>query len=491
MAEQSLHLLFSAFSLALFLAALFLAQRDNHRFAAVLIVAGGLVLRLAAGTDSYLHDWDERYHALVAKNLIKHPLVPTLYDDPVLPFDYRDWSANHVWLHKQPLPLWGMALGMKVFGVSEFAARLPSILLSTLAIALTAAIGAALFTPHVGVLAALLHAINGLVIQTTAGRVATDHIDLFHLFFVELAVFLAILAARGGSRSSAAALGFAIGLAILCKWMTALIVVPLWLLLVLGKKPPKAIATDLAIIASTCCATFLPWQVYIHRAFPLEAQWEGAYNFHHLFEQVEGHGGTWTFHFRVLSHYGALVALPIVWFLTRAVRSWREARWTVPTVWFVVPFIFFTFVKTKMVGYTLFAAPALFVMSAAFVAAASERVAVRRLKTPLAAVLLLLVAGPLFDLSETFAARPPATAKLKWSTALKRLGRDIPDASAVFFNTPPIETMFFTSGTAYRDLPTNEQVDELTARGYRVYVVDAGRVPEAFRRDTRATFVSP
>jgi hypothetical protein len=153
--------------------------------------------------------------------------------------------------------------------------------------------------------------------------------------------------------------------------------------------------------------------------------------------------------------------------------------------------VFFTFVKTKMVGYTLFAAPALFVMSAAFVAAASERAAARRFRTPLAAVLLLLVAGPLFDLRETFVASPPAPGRQKWSTALKRLGRNVPDARAVFFNTPPVETMFFTSGTAYRELPTNEQVDELTARGYRVYVVDAGSVPEAFRRDTRATFVSP
>jgi len=487
---QSFGFLASALSLALFLGALFLSRRERHRAAVVLIVSGGLLLRIAAGTDPYLHDWDERYHALVAKNLIDHPLVPTLYDDPVLPYDYRDWASNHVWLHKQPLPLWAMALSMKVFGVNEYAVRLPSILLSTLAIALTAAIGTAFFTPFVGVLAALLHAVNGLVIQATAGRVATDHIDLFHLFFVELAVFLAIRAARGGGRSRAATLGFVIGLAVLCKWLTALIVVPLWLILAVGTRPRKAIALELAIIAGACCATFLPWQAYIHAAFPLEAGWESSYNLRHIVETIEGHGGSWTFHIRVLSHYGVLVALPIAWFLARAARSWREARWALPAVWLVVPFAFFSFVKTKMVCYTMFAAPALFVIPAAFVAATCDRVA-PRFRTALAALLLLLVAVPLPDLKETLFPTGRQAEQRRWTAALKRLAKSVPDARAVFFNAPPIETMFYTSGTAYRGLPTNDQVDELTARGYRVYVVDAGRIPEAFRRDTRATLVSP
>lgn len=485
-----LGILLGGLGLSLFLGALRLSRRGRHRSAAALIVAGGLCLRIAAGTDPYLHDWDERYHALVAKNLVRHPLVPTLYDDPVLPYDYRDWSANHVWLHKQPLPLWAMALSIRVFGANEIAVRLPSLLLSALAIALTCAIGAALFTPGVGLMAAALHAVNGLVIQVTAGRVATDHVDLFLLFFVELAVALAVLAARRDRRLLTAALGFVIGLAVLCKWLTALVVIPLWLLLVLGKRSARSIATDLAIIAGVCCATFLPWQFYIHAAFPSEALWEGAFNLRHLTEALEGHGGTWTFHARALPRYGALVALPIAWFLAQSIRSWREVRWTLPAAWFGIPFLFFTFARTKMVAYTLFAAPALFIMSAAFVAALSARVTLR-FRAPLAALLLVLVAGPLPELSEALFPAAPATAQRKWSTALKSLGRKIPESNAVFFNAPPVETMFYTSGTAYRHLPTNRQVDELTARGYRVYVVDAGKIPEQFRRDTRATLVAP
>lgn len=66
----------------------FQSFRKGHDFPAILlIVLCGFLLRLFTGVDLYLHEWDERYHALVAKNLINHPLLPTLYDHPLLPYD--------------------------------------------------------------------------------------------------------------------------------------------------------------------------------------------------------------------------------------------------------------------------------------------------------------------------------------------------------------------------------------------------------------------
>jgi hypothetical protein len=148
-ATQTFGLLSLGFCLFMFLLAFCLHRLGRTRLALALIVLGGLALRIQSGSDMFLHGWDERYHALVAKNLIKHPLVPTLYDDPALPYDYRSWDANHVWLHKQPVPLWAMALSMRTFGVNEIALRSPSILLSTLAIGLTYSIGSMLFTVRV------------------------------------------------------------------------------------------------------------------------------------------------------------------------------------------------------------------------------------------------------------------------------------------------------------------------------------------------------
>ena len=42
-------------------------RRGRPGLAAGLVVAGGLGLRLYASCDDYLHAWDERFHALVAK----------------------------------------------------------------------------------------------------------------------------------------------------------------------------------------------------------------------------------------------------------------------------------------------------------------------------------------------------------------------------------------------------------------------------------------
>ena len=47
------------------------------------IVLAGLLLRIFIISDPVVHDWDERFHALVAKNMIENPLKPTLYKSPV------------------------------------------------------------------------------------------------------------------------------------------------------------------------------------------------------------------------------------------------------------------------------------------------------------------------------------------------------------------------------------------------------------------------
>jgi len=167
-------------------------NRDHHRAAVALLILCGLVLYVYVSADFFLHLWDERYHALVAKNLIKHSWIPTLYDNPLLPYNYQNWAGNHIWLHKQPLPLWTMAASMSLFGVNEIALRLPSIIFSSLGIGLTFVVGRYLFNEKVGFLAAFLFSLNGLIIELTGGRVTTDHIDVIFLFFVLLAIFFTI-----------------------------------------------------------------------------------------------------------------------------------------------------------------------------------------------------------------------------------------------------------------------------------------------------------
>ena len=155
--------------------------KEDYSTCLVILLVIAFLLRLYVGTDLFLHEWDERYHALVAKNLMTDPLKPMLYANPVLLYDYRDWSTNHVWLHKQPFPLWCMALSMKIFGVNEIALRLPSVGLSTLSVLGTFLIGKHLFDAKTGTIAAFLHAIHCLSIELTVGCSSTEHFDLVFL----------------------------------------------------------------------------------------------------------------------------------------------------------------------------------------------------------------------------------------------------------------------------------------------------------------------
>ena len=147
-----------------------LARRQRWMLAACAVASAALLVRGYAATDLALHPWDERYHALVAKNLISEPLAPVLYADPALPYDYRDWTSNHVWLHKPPLALWAAAISMRMFGVTELSMRLPSVLFSTASVLVTFGIGYLLFSPSVGLLAAGFHASNGFLVDLAAGH---------------------------------------------------------------------------------------------------------------------------------------------------------------------------------------------------------------------------------------------------------------------------------------------------------------------------------
>src|SRR5205807_2741689 len=113
--------------IAIALAAAALRLRSRPRLAAALLALSGTAIALAMSADDFLHEWDERYHALVGLHLIRHPLVPTLYERPIP--GPQDWGHAHIWIHKPPLPLWLIAASLKLFGHSEIAVRLPSVAL--------------------------------------------------------------------------------------------------------------------------------------------------------------------------------------------------------------------------------------------------------------------------------------------------------------------------------------------------------------------------
>jgi len=207
------------------------AIKMNYSKALFLIIFGGLLLRVYVSSDGYLHEWDEKYHALVAKNMILHPLKPTLIENPVLNYDYRSFIGNHIWLEKGPVPLLFISFSLKLFGINEYAVRLPSVILSLIAVYLTYLIASLLFDKKTALLAAFFHSINGYLIELSGGRVSSDHVETAFLFFIELSVFLVTLyLVKKRSVWVSILIGIVTGMAILSKWSPALLVFPIWLI---------------------------------------------------------------------------------------------------------------------------------------------------------------------------------------------------------------------------------------------------------------------
>lgn len=167
-------------------------RKEKYTFALYCILLCGFTLRLFCACDPFLHEWDEKFHALVAKNLVETPLTPRLFPVPNVELDYKDWDKNHIWLHKQPLSLWSIALSIYLFGTSVFDVRLPSLIYSTVSIFFTYLIGKKLFDEKTGLCAALLQAVNGYVIELCAGRAATDHVDTLFMFLIQGSILCCI-----------------------------------------------------------------------------------------------------------------------------------------------------------------------------------------------------------------------------------------------------------------------------------------------------------
>jgi 4-amino-4-deoxy-L-arabinose transferase-like glycosyltransferase len=486
-------------------AAFWLARMRRPRAALAALLAAAALLRLFASSDRYLHEWDERYHALVAKNMIAAPFVPVLYDTPVLDYDYRAFFANHVWLHKPPLTLWLMALSMKAFGVNELAVRLPSLVLGTLSVLLTFLIARRLFDEPVALLAASLHAINGLLLDLGAGRMATDHPDTALIFLVTLGGYLAVRASdhRGresqsiaapnadsatrsppGAHSTRAALaliGLCTGAALLTKSIVAGIIPLLWSVAAWRSGSAPRIARGLAIIAGVAVVVAGPWILYVQREFPREAAWESHHNWLHVVTPLDGHGhGPFWYLYRLGRDFGELVYVPLAWFLLSRDARARGHGWALLRAWFIVPYVAFSLAATKMPGYVAIAAPAIFMMTALFcerlwahlTSSNAARPRPRGVRIAGWAILILALGLPARYTIERLRPSPSQQREKAWAQPLRGLDARFPGERVVLFNCErPIEAMFYSSHIAYPQIPSAAEIERIERAGYRAVIL--------------------
>lgn len=334
------------FATAALIGATFLHRKEKHNWALLaLTLAGGCVFVFAARLCPYLNIWDEQFHALVARNCMHHPFTPTLYDEAIVEsHDYHPWIWAHIWLHKQPLFLWQIALSFKLFGVSEFTLRLPSVLQCTLLIPLVYQIAKRLTRNlDVAFLAAVASACSWFLIRLTAGIESTDHNDVCFIFYATASIwaFLEYLHHDRKSWLWVSLVGIFAGAAILTKWLTGFLIYLCWGIYLLAEHQlhlRQWKTTHLLTALGITLLLVLPWQFYTFHQFPEMAQQELFYNFKHLNNAVEDHQGSFWYY---------LIILPLQYFGHGYRCQTATFEWNIHTIlcYLVMAFGFFLFLK--------------------------------------------------------------------------------------------------------------------------------------------------
>ncbi len=467
--------------------------------ASILILA--VALRYRAADHPYISQWDEAYHALVARNLMTHPLVPTLHEQPVRDVDLRSWTANHIWLHKPPMALWLMAGAMAIGGESALVFRLPSVLLGTVAVLLTFLIGRTLFGVLAGLVAAGLHALNPLLIRLVSGTVPTDQVDATLVFFVELTWWLLLVASTTGRQLPRVLAGLALGAAFLAKSMPAGIALTGVLVLAKGDTlslQVRSLLRAVVPVGLAAATVVLPWKLYTVMTWPEEFAVESQIVLEHLSSTIEEHAHSASWYVELIPvHYGGMPEQAITQVATflvilgsiglAIVQLWtrRNPRLLAIVLWAIGPYLVFSLVGTKLYAYVATAVPAVvllvghatsmcwrFARSARFTAHDPSAKAVLVIVAAITGAHLLTLAADRITADYSV---PPWNRLYDTHTfriEMIELGRR--EGRKVLFNVGDHKTaqaMFYSGAEAYPDPPSPAEITKLTTVGYQLYLV--------------------
>lgn len=468
-----------------------------------LIFAGLLISSLIANffviqIHPFLHDWDERFHALVAKNLAENFLLPLLYNGSPIPVCDTGWVCNTVWLHKQPLFLWQMALSIKLFGATEFAVRLPSAIMLSLIIFPIYKIGVIVFDRKTGLIAAFLTVSNWFILEHINGYIGMDHNDMAFMFYVTLSIWALIEYINAPKLKYVVLMGLFAGAAMLCKWLIGTLAFEgFTIYLALNFKQIKWQQISHFFLAILIASTvFLPWQIYTFHNFPALALHEWQFNQKHFWEVVENHWQPWHFYFtEITNQFSYLwILIPIGFFISLFIKSKRN--YILPLLAMIGSvFLFFTIAATKISSYTMVVMPLLFIFVAKALADLIELLA-QKTNWHNAAGLVLIGSSVFtnlnlhqqfddYNLNSDYWSNKRNFTKQQNTLSYKSIkALNLAQNTAIigFADFSEVEGMFYTDHLCYGYGITLDHIKELKSKGYQIAVFK-NRIPEALQFD--------
>ena len=491
----------------------FFSSNRKINYAMLFLFIGGFIARfLLVGFDNFFHPWDEQYHALVSKNMAENNFIPMLFKNTPLPYDPNNWSSNHIWLHKQPMFLWQIALSIKIFGNSVIAVRLPSVIMSSLLILIVFRLGKIIINEQVGYISSLLYAVCSYLLDFNTGIYCTDHNDIAFMFYITLSIWAFTEYKICNKLNYVWLIGLFAGFAILNKWTVGLLVFSGWgvsIFFVSGVKNKLKEIKNILKAFSICLLICIPWQAYILYNFPKESIYEYIFSSKHLFEVIENHSGDYWYYFhQAIIQYGIIAAylLPVAMgILFYDIKN--KAIKISYIVYVVVVYLFFTIAKTKMPAFCLIISPILFLalgnIAYRLINYAQHINIQKRLIRSLEFLLLVIISLISMDFetiqrnhtewinndSEAFMRK----SKIRISELGKSLSEKYDINNAIFFNcheTDNIPFMFFSSYTAYDKMPTIKECQELKSKGYKILIIDNySGIPNYLKNDPEIVII--
>lgn len=455
-----------------------------------LFLGGCSVAYFSCGLDLFLHAWDEQFHALVAKNLMHTFPTPVLIKNELLLSSVESWTNSHVWLHKQPLFLWQIALSLKVFGTNEIALRIPNIIGHGLLAIFLFDIGAIVHKRSTGLLLSVLFSFTKITLVYASGMEATDHNDYMFLFYITASLWAFVKYQQTEQKKYLILLGVFSGFAVLVKWLTGLIIIGAWLLYVLIKERHRIKAVFTALLISL--VVFLPWQLYCFFKYKQTFLAEMNFNNRHILEALEGHKGDWLFHFKQLRtlyidselvYY--LIPLALIYF---ALNKNVETKFKFVTLTCILSvYVFFTFVQTKMPGFCLIVVPMILLALCSTIQDLITKIKFTKVKVLVWIITVVYFLGELMN-TQYFLKRHTLSfapnehfmlSQLYEKQVILELGKHFKDDKLVFINTQnkAYKMTFYLNVDASLGVPQKKSIEKLKQEGYKIIALP-GKLPD-------------
>lgn len=466
-----------------------------------------------SGLDHFLHFWDEEFHALVARNMLDNPFKPMLYTHPVLDYNYQEWQHNSIWLHKQPLFLWQMAISLKLFGFNEIAVRLPSAFMLALLVFPIYRMGKISVDERTGYYAAFLFSLGYFIHELAVGFIPTDHNDIAFILYVTCSFWAYLEYDKSRKMKWLLLIGLFAGCAVLVKWLMGLLIFGGWFMAIICQKEKRKILRnylDFGLSLLVSIIVFLPWQIYILIKYPTESIYEYKYAAQHFTKVMEDKSGDFLFHLRELKtiyFHGDLMPYIMLLALVLLFIRMKDKGLRITLFFSVIAvYVFYTIAQTKMTAFCMIVAPIFYIALGSMIDQIFILSTKKLLKnTIISSSVLVLIIGfigylhlDLNKIKKNHLDSPDNKDTYGYKVGLDmKFIKQLPDSlkreDYVLFNCKKFEApaiMFYTGITAYQDVPLEPTYKDLKQKHIKMAFNDDGNLPTYIYNDNGVLLIN-